>query len=429
MRSRVCCGAVSFLLAFAALSYGTDWPTWRGDNARRGISSETLALPLVKKWEFKTGGALRGSPIVVQGVVVFGSCDHTVYCLDLATGKERWRFVTGAPVESTAAAAEGLVCIGSDDGKVYALNLADGKLVWSFRAPGETHWIGYNDGYFISTQAVRGGILIQDGVAYFACGVMTFEGGAVCAVNIKDGKSVWQNTEYLKALNSQDVTVGGAPTAVDGKLYLASGGLLASFELSTGKFLWSRSMEGNTASIEVVQGADGLWVHGNGGSWFYWVDFNPELWANPSPKWADDKKRVRCTGGLSTTVPPIDTGTRLYVYQMKKNCILALNRETFFKDWSGLEYKDERPKKATLWQSEPLGKGVESPVRGSPVLAGELLFVGGGNGRFVALGTADGKELWGEQLDGVITTSPAVSQERVLVGTDAGTLYCFAGAR
>lgn len=36
-----------------------------------------------KKWSYATGGRVRSSPAVVDGVVYVGSQDHNVYALDV----------------------------------------------------------------------------------------------------------------------------------------------------------------------------------------------------------------------------------------------------------------------------------------------------------------------------------------------------------
>jgi len=416
MNTRIFVPALTTALAAGRLVLAADWPAFRGNNAHSGISSETLTLPLVKKWEFKTVGPLRGSPIVVNNAVIFGSCDHKVYCLGLATGKPRWTFTTDAPVEGTAAVADDLVCIGSDDGRLYALRLADGKPAWTFQTPGKARWVGYYDGYFVSTRAIRGGVLVQDGTAYFASGVMTFEGGSICAVSVKDGRLLWQNDEFLKAGASQDLAMGGAPTAAQGKLYLASGGFLAAFNLADGKFLWRKSEEGEIDSMEVMQGPDGLWIYGTGGyaqGRIYWSDYEGRKQLRTFFK--PQKVHAVCAA------LPIDTGERLYVpvgYQ-----VLALDRKTFFGDRDEIK----RTQKALLWTSEPLGKATDPPIVSSPALAGDLILVGG-TGRFVALGTDDGKVRWESQLDGAVTTSPAVSQGCVLIGTESGIMHCFSSS-
>lgn len=70
---------------------------------------------------FKRGLAIRSGPSVSEdGLVYLGTHDHHVYCIDGKNGKTLWSFETGGPIRSSACIADGMVFIGSDDGSVYA---------------------------------------------------------------------------------------------------------------------------------------------------------------------------------------------------------------------------------------------------------------------------------------------------------------------
>ncbi len=94
-----------------------DWPTYRYDGARSGVSPEQLKTPLHLQWVYvpnhgpqpawpEPGRELHRIAFdyayqvaIANGSVYFGSsADHKVYALDLSTGEERWQFFTNAPV-------------------------------------------------------------------------------------------------------------------------------------------------------------------------------------------------------------------------------------------------------------------------------------------------------------------------------------------
>ena len=52
--------------------------------------------------------------------MVFGSCDGTIYFLDIASGKPVWSYEIGGDLTASPAVADGIVVIGSEDGSVYA---------------------------------------------------------------------------------------------------------------------------------------------------------------------------------------------------------------------------------------------------------------------------------------------------------------------
>ena len=49
-------------LLFSRTAFGSDWPTYRRDNQRSGISSESLKLPLKLKWTHKASHPVRHGP-------------------------------------------------------------------------------------------------------------------------------------------------------------------------------------------------------------------------------------------------------------------------------------------------------------------------------------------------------------------------------
>lgn len=73
-------------------------------------------------WTYEAQGAVV-RPVVVDGAVVAGSRDHSLYGLDPWSGALRWRIVLGTWWTTAAAAADGAgVVVGSLDGSVYGFN-------------------------------------------------------------------------------------------------------------------------------------------------------------------------------------------------------------------------------------------------------------------------------------------------------------------
>ena len=206
------------LLAAIACAVADDWPTYRHDNARSGVTAEKLGLPLAETWVFKSRHAPapaweapRGVPVEgflelprarfddafhtvsVGDAVYFGSsADNKVYCLDAASGRARWTFFTGGPVRLAPTVADGRVYVGSDDGFVCCLGAKDGRVVWQRRA-------GLNDrqlpghGKMISMWPIRTGVLVDEGTAYYGAGLFPSEGVYVESVRAGDGQALWRN--------------------------------------------------------------------------------------------------------------------------------------------------------------------------------------------------------------------------------------------
>jgi outer membrane protein assembly factor BamB len=59
------------------------------------------------------------------------------------------------------------------------------------------------------------------------------------------------------------------------------------------------------------------------------------------------------------------------------------------------------------------------------VIVGDRVFVGSADGRIYAIDGKTGKERWRFEAGGALVASPAVAAGRLVIGTDAGDLYCF----
>jgi len=116
----------------------SDWPTYLGDNARTGSSSEQLSLPLTERWTYSSpippqrawsgpeGRTVEGKELrdrvkfddvfqvaIVGNRVFFGSSlDHQVHCMDADSGKEVWSFFTGGPIRLAPTVQEGWLYVG-----------------------------------------------------------------------------------------------------------------------------------------------------------------------------------------------------------------------------------------------------------------------------------------------------------------------------
>jgi len=222
-------GVLLALLWQTTSAHCEDWPTYRHDRLRTGVTGEKLALPLQPIWTFTSRQHRRApvpaeSPtrahypdcarftlpmIAVGDAVYFGSAaDGRVVCLEAASGKVRWQFVAGAGINRTPMFADARIYAGSDDGHVYCLDAADGKLVWKFRAaPAERCFLAY--GRMISAWPVQTDVLADDGVAYFAAGVFPHEGTFLYALDAQNGELLWRNGTQCENGHQLSLAPGG----------------------------------------------------------------------------------------------------------------------------------------------------------------------------------------------------------------------------
>jgi outer membrane protein assembly factor BamB len=133
-----------------------------------------------------------------------------------------------------------MALVGSDDGWAYAFEAATGRLVGRFRAaPVERKIRVYNA--LASTWPVASGVLVDKDTAYFAAGMDDFDGTHVYALDLAEGRIVWQNngSGHLDGFSKRGVACQGELLLHDGKLYLAGGNAVSPgvFDAATGRCL------------------------------------------------------------------------------------------------------------------------------------------------------------------------------------------------
>jgi len=73
-----------------------------------------------------------------------------------------------------------------------------------------------------------------------------------------------------------------------------------------------------------------------------------------------------------------------------------------------------------LWQA-PTGRKVDS----TPLVVGDVVYVGSDDHTFYAFDAASGKRVWSYTTDGSVSSSPTYGEGLILVGSDDGALYAF----
>jgi len=155
-----------------------DWPVYRHDFARSGITAAKVPAALKPAWKADLGGRLSG--VTVDGGKVFvASVDtHTVYALSETSGETLWRFTAGGRVDTPPTIYKGMALFGSADGWIYALRAADGELVWRFRAAPEAR-LTFANGQLESVWPVHGTVVVHGGSLVVAAGRSSYLDGGI----------------------------------------------------------------------------------------------------------------------------------------------------------------------------------------------------------------------------------------------------------
>ncbi len=382
-----------------------DWPTWRHDRERSGVTGESLELPLRKAWYFRSRfaqlapryipvrtqatakfGLSEREPlpeharyalavIAVGDAVYFSSHDGRVVCLDAKTGQVRWEFLAAGAITCAPYAAEGKIWAGSDDGYIYCLDAKTGKQEWKYKAVKDDRWF-ISFGRLSSIWPVRTDVLVDKGTAYFGAGIFPHDGMYVNALDVKARKPRWRSVCYAYGFAghifaAEDLMV--LPTEFKG-----FHGHQLSYNRADGSIGgdWSRLKEHR----ELLQSgggvvAGGIRVTGRHGSLMAWKTENEH---EPG-----GRKNIWVTHKRSITFDPRDTAMA-----------------------GGVAY---------LTGSDFEQHGADAPVTGT-------------GGAVFAIAPEDGKELWSAR----IPERPhhmAIAGGKLFLSTRQGTIYCFASQK
>ena len=211
-------------------------------------------------WFYKTGGIVRSSPSIFEGILYVGSDEGTLHAIDARSGAKLWAFRTGGPVLSSPLVVEETVYVGSEDGALYALDSKSGALKWKFQtalrivtSPAyayNTVYFGSWDGYVYALDPVSGKVrwkyytgsgiesspAIADGVLYIAA---SYAHRAI-ALDAYNGKELWQYETGYKIISSP---------AVSGSLVFfgSSDAHVYAFDTRTGELRWKYNVNGGIA--------------------------------------------------------------------------------------------------------------------------------------------------------------------------------------
>ena len=427
-------------IAMCVTAWAGDWPAYRYDAARSGVSGEQLQTPLSLQWTHVPAHPPRPAwpepgrelnrlafdyahtVVAANGVVYFGSsADHKVYAIDLATGRVRWSIFTGGPVRFAPVVAGGRVFVASDDGHLYCLAASDGRELWRFRgAPDDRKMIGNEQ--MMSRWPLRSGVAVDGGTVHFSAGMWPSEGVHLYALAAATGEVVWQTvdeaTQYKKQPHApSEAFLGVAPQgyvlADDERLAVPTGrNMPAVYDRRTGTQLHYRS-------------APRDWGTRWGGSWCQFVDdylvtwnthFQPDIDVLPGEFKPDPKDSMWF----------FEAATGKELRELRGKLCAVVKDGVLYASGTGKlsAYDFDAWIKAVDPAAAPAPKW-ETPLERTYTLiaAGDTLFAGGA-GSVTAVGLAQGKMLWRQEVDGQARCL-AAADGRLLVSTTTGRIYCF----
>lgn len=455
-------GLTLFLAAMPAVCWAGDWPTYRNDNARSGVTAETIKAPLAPCWVYQPRHAPQPAwaepnprPVggwyglteqrrvhfddafhvaVSGGKVYFGSsADGSVQALDARTGQPCWSVLAGGPVRLAPTVWQDKVYFGSDDGFVYCLSAGDGGERWRFQAaPRDQKLLG--SGKMISLWPVRTGVLVDGGTAYFGAGIFPAEGVAMYAVDAANGQLTWCNDACGDAPQSR-LSPQGYLLASPTRLFTPLGRVSpAAFDRADGRLLYEAYAE-----------------HIIGGTYATLAD--DQLFTGTEQLVGFDQANSRAHSswfwGHQLIVTPevfyTATGRELFAVDRKIYSANSLRRKSLLdrqRDLTAQVQRAQRGPEAALQQLQTQLDAVKQQIKETDdritagemwrmrcdcaetlVLAGNVLLAGG-DGQVVALDATSGEVVWVGEVEGK-ARGLAVADGRLFVSSDTGAIYCF----
>jgi outer membrane protein assembly factor BamB len=376
-----------------------DWPQLQGTAAHTGFSPIRIAPPLATAWMTAVGGHLRGgTPVVADGRVFVPVVDLAdgsqggVVALDSQTGAILWERRVGWSVHGTPAAVDGVVVFGSAEGVVHAVDAATGTPLW-------THDLG--EGLTENVTWLYAGPTVAEGLVYIGiqrrfAALDLYTGVEVWEVEPTEG--VWLSS-FASAAVKDGVVVAAFGRDLDG---------VAAWDAWDGSELWRLPQPwSNAVNASPLLDGDMLYL-GNAATQVVGLDVIGAGFA-----WERQLIAAANEWSYGIAATPALAHGRLFVPTQFEQFV-ALDAGDGSVDWTVLaepsvvhpvHYKDE----ARAFPS-------------SPVVTGDLVWIGGADGLLRALDEDTGEALYTLELGAPMLSGPAPAGCTLYVATWDGTV-------
>lgn len=377
-----------------------DWPWWRGPSFNSATDSQDVPVKWNSqntKWKISVPGRGHASPIVVGDKVLIATSNKSKQTQSLIAysrtdGSELWntQLHSGKFMRMHGTNTHASATPASDGKHIFtAFIINNGLQVSAIDLEGEIKW-QKTAGPFVSRHGYGSSPLIYKSI--IIVNGDNDGGGFIAALNRDDGEIVWRiarpnNGSYCSPVVAK----------IDGKdqLLVSGNNAVISYDPSNGNQLWKSNGPARTTANTLIWNDE--FVFSSGGY--------PEKSVMAIK--ADGSGKVAWQKRIKMYVPsPLMIGDKLLVTQ-DSGLLRLLNAS------DGNE----------IWKHR-----LEADFYGSPVLNGDTVFIGGRNGKAFAFKVEPEFKLVAQsQLDGDISTTPAICKNEIFVRTTS-SLYCFSNA-
>ncbi len=400
-----------------AVKAGEAWPFFHNDAGHRGYVTNGPRPPLVPAWSTNIGGTIHiSSPVIAEGRVYAASSfgesleDCAVTALDLATGRMLWRAPVDSSIKHSLAVWDGNVMAVSQAATLYCFN-RDGFARWTASLDR-----GHDDRWETSFPVTDGKVVYAGRCTGFG------------AYDLASGKPLWNQpggSDWWPSIYS-------GPSLGSGTVY-QGGPFARALDPATGDIRWANSkMAVSTvavvpAAVEKNESGDRLYVFHN-------------------------EKTLRCLDGKSgeqvweatfdepdgkgKSVVPLGNETGTPAIGEDIVCVGSAEVSTKEQTLEASMYGFDKATGKQRWRF-PVGRDLAASVpykrevatiTSSPVIIGDVVYFGAGDGYFYALDARDGGLLWKYWFGLPIASTAAVSGNAVIVTTWDGTVHAMISA-
>jgi len=393
--------------------FAGDWPMWRYDAERTASSPEQLPAELYLQWtrhysprEMVWDDPLNHDlmqydkvfePIVIGNTLYIGFNDQDkVVAINTDTGEEIWTYYADGPVRLPMAYYNNKIYFTSDDGYLYCLSAQKGNIIWKFRGgPSERKILGNKR--LISTWPARGGVVIEDGVVYFAASIWPFMGTFIYAIEANSGNIIWKNdgtgSQFMQqphggAFAFASVAPQGALVISKDKLLVPGGrSVPACLDKNSGELLYYHLNQYNKTGGAFVCAKNDYIIN-------HFRDRNTHLYK-------------------------LSDGTRVENVSLEK--YPALGEKQYYFSGDLITARNAKNPEIVEWI-------LPVDASGDLIKAGSTLYAGGKNRITAVRLTKDGKPeiLWGKTIDGAVGRLVAANGKIFAVTLD-GKILAFGG--
>lgn len=353
------------------------------DNTQFSVGSNPTVA-----WNNTTNSNIWMVQPVVSGERIFTATiddDNNTNCyvmaFDINTGKQLWHSQTDNSIKNTIAVAGSSVVACDSDGKLYCFAADDGSLKWKVKL---------SKGLLPHTLQ---GITISDNVIYAG------QGDGFSAINLSDGKIIWNNTEWSGGEGTTSNIVA------NDKVVVASAhwnGIFAHNKLS-GKLLW-KSQNANTRFRD--------------GSPTFCADTLFLATTNKLMKIEASTGKVLQEESydvdFSVAAAPLLTPNIIYCATSNKG-IAAFDRNSLKQLW---DYNSA----PAMFYSVPYAQDYQCSVESSPILYNGVVIFAATDANLYGVNAIDGSTVFKRRIGAPIFSTPTLYHNELLVTDFAGNI-------